>query len=353
MKRLRTIVVAGWAALALLVAACGSAVEEPANSSTTDTPASEGNGAAGDLPVVRLHGQQGGVSAAAIRIIEAQGFDKANGFQGEYFEVGGDASVQFLLQGNSDVSFDCDLITPALLRAQGHEVSTFYPLVTQDAVMVVRGDAPYESPEDLVGEVVGHDGLESGTVTTAQIMLDEFHDIQIEEDYDLQLTQEPALIRLVDRGELEATFLGQPEILLAELEFGLKPVWGPAWEEWKDAKGGQIWNMTLCAYEEWLVENPDLARAVMAAWDDALAWIKEDPSRLTQEPFPELFGIDNPEVLDRFAELVATTDYFTNSWTPEDIASGREFVESAAELGTIIQEAPENSVVDVNELVGS
>lgn len=334
----------GVLALALVLAACGGGVQE-----ATEPPAGPDEA---ELPVVKLHALEGGTSASAIRIIEAQGFDEANGFQGEFFEVGGDASVQFLLQGNSDVSFDCDLVTPALLRTQGHEISTFYPLVTQDATMVVRGDSPYETPEDLVGQPVGHDGLESGTMTTAQIMLDAFHDIQITEDYELQLTEEAALIRLLDRGELEAIFLGQPEVLISQINNGTKSAWGPAYQEWVDERGGQIWNITLCAYEDWLVENPDLARGVMAAWDDALAWINEDPSRLTEDPFPELFGIENPEVLEAFADLVANSVYFTNSWTEDDVKAGRDFVQFAADLGTVIDEAPENSVVSLDELVG-
>jgi NitT/TauT family transport system substrate-binding protein len=324
-----------------ILAACGG-----------DDEGDSGEGGDGDLPVVKLHALEGGTSAAAIRIIEEQGFDEANGFKGEYFEVSGDASVQFLLQRESDVSFDGDPVTAALLRSQGNEISTFYPLVVQDATMMVRGDAPYDDPSDLEGRKVGHDGLESGTMTAAQIMLDEFEDVQIEGDYDLQLTEEAALIRLVARGDLEATFLGQPEILTAQIDFGMKPIWGPGWQEWEEQRGGRAWNISLMAYEDWLTENPDLAEAVTAAWDDAYEWIKEDPQRLTEDPFPELFGIDNPEVLERFGELVEETEYFTNRWTEEDIQAARDFIEFAADIGTVIQEAPEGSVVSLDELNG-
>lgn len=327
----------------LVAAACGGDDEEGGSGSGS------GDGG-GDLPVVKLHALEGGTSSAAIRIIEMNGFDEDNGFKAEIFEVSGDASVQFLLQGESDVSFDGDPVTAALLRSQGEDISTFYPLVVQDATMMVRGDSDYESPQDLEGQKVGHDGLESGTMTSAQIMLDQFEDIDIEEDYDLQLTEEAALIRLVERGDLEATFLGQPEVITAELDFGLKPIWGPGWQEWEENRGGRAWNITLMARQSWLEDNPELARAVTAAWDDAYEWIQEDPSRLTEDPFPELFGIDNPEVLDRFAELVEETEYFTNRWEEEDVTAARDFIEFAAEIGTVIQEAPEGSVISLDEL---
>jgi ABC-type nitrate/sulfonate/bicarbonate transport system substrate-binding protein len=313
----------------------------------------EGEGEAegeGGLPVVKLHGLEGGLSSMALKIIEEQGFDEANGFQGEYFEVSGDASVQFLLQGNSDVSFDGDPITAALLRSQGNDITTFYPMAVQDVTLMVRGDSPYQSAQDLMGERVGHDGLESGGMTAGNIMLSQFEDVQITEDYNLQLVPEPALIRLLDRGELEASFMAQPFILTAMLEFGMRPVWGPGWEEWEQARGGRAWNITVMASEQWLRDNPDLARGVTAAWDDVYNWITEDPERLAQDPFPELIGIEDPEVLDAFVDLVRTSEYFTNRWTEDDVEAARAFIEFAAADGTLIQEAPEGSVMSLDEL---
>jgi NitT/TauT family transport system substrate-binding protein len=341
----------------VVLAACGGAEETedaaaPAGADSSAAADETDAAAEEDLPIVKIHAFEGGTSAAATRVIEMNGCDVENGFRGEYFEVSGDASVQFLLQGESDVSFDGDPVTAALLRTQGHDISTFYPLVVQDATMVVRGDSPYQEVGGLIGERVGHDGLESGTMTAAQIMLNEFEGISIEEDFDLQLTEEAALIRLVERGDLEATFLGQPEVLVSEIDFGLRPVWGPAWEVWQEERGGAAWNITLMAYESWLRDNPELARAVTAAWDCAYEWIQEDTSRLTQDPFPELLGIDNPEVLEAFAQLVDETVYFTNSWTEEDAEAARAFIEFAAEEGTIIQEAPEGSIVRLEDLDG-
>ena len=324
----------------LLLAACAKAPQQVAEPTEAQ------------LPVVKIQALDGGITTAVSKIIEEQGFDKANGFKGEFYQVGGDASIQFMLQRNSDVSFDCDLITPALLRSQGYKISTFYPIATQDATLVVRGDSPYQTAEDLKGKLVGQDGLESGTMTAAQIQLKAFHDIQIEKDYNLQLVDEAALMRLLNRGDLEAIFLGQPEVLISQATYGTRSVWGPAGEEWTAKHGGHILNVSMCAYEEWLVAHPDLARGVMAAWDNALAWIKADPSRLAQAPFPDIFGIEEPKVMQGFVDLVANSEYFTNSWTEEDVQAGNDFLKFAAEIGTVIQTVPENSVVRLETLLG-
>ncbi len=331
--------------LVALVAGCAAAPTQVTEPTTQPTET--------QLPTVKIQALDGGVTTAVAKIIEDQGFDVANGFKGEFLQVGGDASIQFMLQRNSDVSFDCDLITPALLRSQGYNISTFYPIATQDATLVVRGDSPYQTAEDLKGKLVGHDGLESGTMTAAQILLKAFHNIDITTDYNLQLTDEAALMRLLNRGDLEAIFLGQPEVLISQAEYGTRSVWGPAGAEWTAQHGGHILNISMCAYEDWLVQNPTLARGVMAAWDDALAWIKADPSRLAQAPFPDIFGIEDATVMQGFVDLVKNSEYFTNSWTDEDVQAGNDFLKFAADIGTIIQTVPENSVVRLDTLLGS
>ena len=67
--------IVGILALMLINAACGGAPQ------ATEPPADA-------LPVVKLQGMEGGTSAAVTIIIQQQGFDKANGFQAELYQVG-------------------------------------------------------------------------------------------------------------------------------------------------------------------------------------------------------------------------------------------------------------------------
>ncbi len=251
-------------------------------------------------PVVRLQGLEGGLSSMALKIIKDQGFDKANGFTAENFEVSGDASVQFFLQGDADVSFDGDPLTAALLRSQGNDVTTYFPMAVQDVAMVVKGDSPYQNEQDLIGKRVGHDGLDSGSMTAAVVMLNDFADLNIEEQYDLQLTQEAALLRLLDRGDLEAVFTAEPNTIIAAKEYGMRPVWGPGWQELEAAAGGRSWNITAIAHDSLIKENPELAAGVQRAWNNAYDWIVADPSRVTSGELGELIGIESEDVAAGF-----------------------------------------------------
>lgn len=304
-----------------------------------------GRSSAGGLPVVKIHALQGGTGAAAMRIIKDRGFDTKNGFKGAYFQVDDAASRQFLLQGRSDVSFDGDLIGTAVLSNQGYKIATFYPIALQDASMVTRSDAPYRSPTDLKGKKVGHDGLESGTVTAAQVMLKQFEGVDILKDYKLQLAPTAALARLVAKGSIEAAFLDQPAILAAQRSLGLKVIWGPAWKIWESKRGGRSWNITMMAHQSWIKANPKLARGVTRAWDDAYRWMRQDPTRITKPPYPDLLEVTDKKVIDPFATLIGQGGYFTNRWTGQDVKAAKDFLAFSAQDGTVIKKVPPGAVI--------
>lgn len=308
---------------------------------------SGGEAAAPDnaAPVVRLQGLEGGLSSMALKIIKDQGFDTANGFTAENFEVSGDASVQFFLQGDADVSFDGDPLTAALLRSQGNDVTTYFPMAVQDVAIVVRGDSPYRTEQDLIGKRVGHDGLDSGSMTAALVMLNDFANLNIEEQYDLQLTQEAALLRLLDRGDLEAVFTAEPNTIIAAKEYGMRPVWGPGWQEWEAAAGGRSWNITAMARDSWIKENPGLAAGVQKAWNNAYDWIVADPSRVTSGELGELIGIESEDVATGFEDMIRSSEYFTKRWTEDDVAAAESFIQKAAAAGLGgLTEAPQGAV---------
>ncbi|MGH8915904.1 MAG: hypothetical protein ACRDZM_15495, partial [Acidimicrobiia bacterium] len=123
MPRLKKYMLVVWL-LAIVVAACGgdttdttettegapvtTAAPEPGETTTTAGEEETTTSAAEDLPVVRLSALSGGLTAIAQMAIQENGFDVANGWQGEYFYNDPDASGQFFLQRNSDIAFDFD-----------------------------------------------------------------------------------------------------------------------------------------------------------------------------------------------------------------------------------------------------
>lgn len=338
-------------AAALLVAACGgqattttvatTGTTTGGGATTSTTEATETTPVPEELPVVRLSALSGGLTGVALTVIEENGFDEANGFQGEFFYNDPDASGQFFLQRNSDVAFDFDAIGAAIARSEDLDLSVFYPILNNNNCIVVKEDATYQSPEDLVGLKVGHFGADSGTTTSFTIIIKALFGFNLLEDYELVETGPPALVELLKDDEVEAIFDFVPHATRAIVQVPGRCMFGPVAQVTGQLPGGVNSHLSeMAAYNDWLDENPDLAQAVMAAWDDAYAWLTEDPTRITEDPYRSLLGQDDPAVLAAVAEAVTAIPLFTNDWSAEVQAGVEAWVDLAAAQGVLIEENP-------------
>lgn len=323
------------------------ATEAPEETPTTEAPEETPTTAAPEeLPVVRISALNGGLTGVAAQIVEENNFDEANGYQGEFFYNDPDASGQFFLQRESDVAFDFDAIGAAIARTEGLNVSVFYPILNNNNCILVKEDAPYESPEELIGQPVGHFGADSGTTTSFTIVLQTLYDFNLLDDYTLVETGPPALVELLQDDEVEAIFNFVPHSSRAMIQVGARCMFGPLVDV--DIPGDAFSHLSqMAAYEDWLAENPELAQAVMASWDDAIEWILEDPVRITQEPYATTLGQDDQAVLDLIAEQVNGIPLFTNDWSPEVQTMTENWVQLAADQDVLIEENPGGVVVDV------
>lgn len=325
-------------ALSLLAAACGG-----------DDEGSSGGGEDGEMPTVKLSALSAGLTGVALTVIDEQNFDEENGFQGEFFFNDPDASGQFFLQRKSDIAFDSDPLTVAIARAEGLDVTTFYPILNNNNCILVKPDSGFTSPEDLVGKKVGHFGADSGTTTSLSVMLQEFYGIDLLQEYDLVESDPATLVELLDQGEVDAIFDFVPHSSRAMVQTDAECMFGPAFEEWSAEKGGSNFLSTISAYEDYLEENADTAANVMAAWDDALAWLTENPEALQEAPYAELMGQDDAEVLELISQQVTDVPLFTNDWSDEAQAAAEEFVDLSAEQGILIDENPGGVVTTIED----
>jgi NitT/TauT family transport system substrate-binding protein len=336
-----------WLSLITVLALVGAACADDGGTTTTQgSEATTTSGAPAELPVVKISALNGGLTGVAAQIVQENGFDVDNGFQGEFFYNDPDASGQFFLQRESDVAFDFDAIGAAIARNEDLNVSVFYPILNNNNCILVKEDAPYQSPEELIGELVGHFGADSGTTTSFTIVLQALFDFNLLEEYNLVETGPPALVELLQDDEVEAIFDFVPHSSRAMVQAGARCMFGPLVDV--EIPGNAFSHLSqMAAYEDWLDENPDLARAVTAAWDDALAWILEDTTRITEEPYRTTLGQDDPAVLELIAQQVNGIPLFTNDWSAEVQAQTEAWINLAADQDVLIEENPGGVVVDI------
>src|SRR5918996_1683526 len=264
--------------VALIGAACADEAEE--------------TGGEGERPTVVFQGFPADPAALPLLVMQEEGFDEENGFVGEYLAVDPDAATNTFLIGESDIAMEQDGINMTIVQQEGHEAVLFAPGLNMMTGIVVPEDSPYQDPTDLVGEKVGHFGVDSGTTSTIALMLREIYDLDVLSEYDLRETGPEALPELLKSGEVEAIFDFEPLALRAVLE---------------------------------------------------------TPGRYLFEPAKSFLELKSDEELEAFIDYCVNLPCFGTTWTEEDIQGLNDYLELFAQHDILIEETAEEPVAVILE----
>jgi NitT/TauT family transport system substrate-binding protein len=320
--------------LAIPIAGCGG-----------DEATSSGGGPSGDgdLPTVRLQGLNSGISPIVLKAIETEKLDVKHGFKGEFLYLDPDAAAQTFLQGESDVSFDLDAFGSAIAQNGGHDVTGIYPILSNNASIIVRDDSPYQSPKDLVGKKVGHFGDDSGTTSVMAALLGRDYGINVLKDYQLVEAGPPALVELLKRGEVDAIFDFTPHTERAMTEAGGRVLYLAAEQDQDGAVPGLAY---VTSTSQWFKDNPELAKAVQAAAQDAIKlFVDNDYELLREEPYKGLID-QSDETLDAVIKRANEVPLmFEGKWDQAYAKQINAFVDSMGERNILLEEPPPGPVV--------
>jgi NitT/TauT family transport system substrate-binding protein len=313
-----------------------------------DDDGGDGDGAGGE--VVRFQGLPADPAAIPMLVMQEEGLDEKHGFQAEFVEVDPDAAANTLLLGESDIAMEQDAVTMTLAQQEGEEGVVFWPVLNTMMSVVVPEDSDAQTPEDLVGQKVGHFGVDSGTTSVIALMLSELYGIDVFEDYDLREAGPAALPELLKGGEVEAIFDYEPLALRAVLETPGRYLFEPA-KAWAEESGGWSPYLTnLAARVDWLEENPDLALAAKDAWVEAVEIIEDSNYEIfAEEPYRSFLELRSDEELDAFVDYCAELPCLLNEWSEEDIEQLNGWLELMAENDVLIEEPPAEPVAVVLE----
>lgn len=339
-RRTRSIWAATTLTLALGAVACGEG-------SPDDSAGSDGDG---DLPVVRFQAFPADPAGVPVVVIEELGLDRENGFVAEIVEVDPDAAATNLLIGGADIAVEQDGVTMTLAHAQGYDTVVFYPSLNTMMNMVVLEDSPYQHPEDLIGERVGHFGVDSGTTSVISLMLKELYDIDFFTDYDLREAGPAALPELLASGEVEAIINYEPLAIRAVLDGPGRYIFEPA-EAWAEVNEGWSPYLTnLAASRAWLEENPETALGVLEAWKAAVEEIDATDYQLfAEEPYKTWIAAGSDEELDAFIDYCADMPCYQEGFTQEDIEQLDSWLALMAENDVLIQDTSDEPIAVVLE----
>lgn len=323
-------------ALVLAAAACGG---------------DDGGGAGdGELPTIKFQGFPADPAALPLLVMQEEGFDRENGFIGEYLPVDPDAATNTFLIGESDIAMEQDGVNMTIVQQEGHQAVLFAPGLNMMTGIVVAQDSAYQDPTDLVGEKVGHFGVDSGTTSTIALMLQEIYGLNVFEEYDLRETGPEALPELLKSGEVEAIMDFEPLALRAVLETPGRYLFEPT-KAWAEHTGGwSPWLTNLAAREDWLQDNEEVAFGIRDAWMQGIQVLEDSNYEiLRDEPYKSFLELKSDEELEAFIDYCVDLPCFGTSWTEEDIQSLNDYLALFAANGILIEETAAEPVAVILE----
>jgi ABC-type nitrate/sulfonate/bicarbonate transport system substrate-binding protein len=293
---------------------------------------------AAELPTVEVGLPQDGLFGLGGQYILDQGLDRKNGFIMKP-RWAGVPEIQRLL-GIKAISVG--LMTPeAGLRANLRDVPIrlLQPYQTSHMFALVRKDAPYKSVDELKGKAIAL----TSEVTTLYNLFDFImrkRGVNIEKDFQLKKLGAPAIIAVLEKGEVEAgliweshvsrllstgryrTILGLRDELSRLLNVKVMPV---------------IW---LAGLEPWVKENGPMVSRLRAAWTEAYRGVQQDEAHFRKHA-KQFFGLDKTEDLafawQRTKVFLLPADF---TWPDAATLKGQKgWLREGVELGMFPKEA--------------
>jgi ABC-type nitrate/sulfonate/bicarbonate transport system substrate-binding protein len=347
----------GAMALALPMAACGSS-DDSSDATSTGSSGSASTTASSDSgssQKVRLQALSDGLSAVSLKVMEMQGFDKANGFTGEFQYIPADASSQNFLLGKSDVDFDAGPPDMAVAATKDYDVVSFTGAAKNHVEVIAPAGSPYTDMASLKGKTIGWFGSDSTAALTIQMLLKE-QGIDFFNDYKFATASPSALVPLLKSGQVDAIVDFQPWTSWADsqVEGGVKTVFDPN-EEWqKQHPGGTIWTTIGAAQRKWIQDNPELAQNVEKAWCQTADYLDKHMKEVVQEPeIQELLDpVTADSGLDTMAQFVQDQQLYVCGWTDAQVEDVNAFLDQMAKQGTLFKKNPGNLFAPLDQITG-
>jgi len=293
---------------------------------------------AAELPTVEVGLPQDGLFGLGGQYILDQGLDRKNGFIMKP-RWAGVPEIQRLL-GIKAISVG--LMTPeAGLRANLRDVPIRFvqPYQTSHMFALVRKDAPYKSVDDLKGKAIAL----TSEVTTLYNLFDFImrkRGVNIEKDFQLKKLGAPAIIAVLEKGEVEAGLIWESHVSRLLSTGRYRTIMGLRDELSRLLNVKVMPVIWLAGLEPWVKENGPMVSKLRAAWTEAYRGVQQDEAHFRKYA-KQFFGLEKTEDLSlawqRTKVFLLPADF---TWPDAATLKGQKsWLREGVELGMFPKEA--------------
>ena len=249
-----------------------------------------------------------------------------------------------IAEGRVDIGF-AGFTTMATARSQGRDTIVIYGVFSPVNAVFVPHDSALDSLDDLRGLRLGtFGGPGSTTFAFLSVIARNWYGLDLFNDVELITAPGPALIELLDRGDLDAVLLGTIESIEMQAEQRFR-VLTDLGEEYRQRQGGRApAHVTIATNEEFAVANPDIVRDYLEAYRATIDYVRENPE--VWDEFADSIEMESPASRAMLREKMGAN--LIDTWDEEQIGVQNDYLNLVNEIigESVLGVVPEDLIRD-------
>lgn len=199
----------------------------------------------------------------------------------------------------------------------------------------VRKDSPLHKFSDLKGKKFGVWSRGAGATKTLEVLAVDGFKLDLNKDMQTIEIAGPALMALLDRGEVDAMFnLSSLSIAAASQPDKYRALFRPD-DYWKEKTGAPlVWSAPTIAWKDWIDEDRDRAKNLVEALHESWRWLRQNSDKAV-EKYGKLAGVQNAAEAATLKKMLQAGGIFLDQWNPKIIDAQWKFLDLAKQVGII------------------
>lgn len=218
---------------------------------------------------------------------------------------------------------------------QGMDLVVFGGGLTVMQEVFVPIDSPLKSVPELRGKRFGIWSSGAGSVKSMRVAVADAFGLDLFKDAKIVEAPPPALMGLVGKGEVDAFMnVSSMTISAASQPDKYRSIFSPN-AYWKQKTGFPVvWSAPLVAWREWIQEDPQRAKNLVAAVHESFTWLKQYPD-VAIKKYGKLAGVKTPAEANIYKKWLQEDRVLLTRWDSKVIDAQWKFLEVAKKVGVI------------------
>ncbi len=209
-------------------------------------------------------------------------------------------------------------------------------LTVMQEVFVLK-NSPFKSIKDLRGKKFASWSTGAGAFKATRATIIDGYEMDVLKDTEFKQAAAPALIKLLDRGDVDSMFnISSITIRAASQPNKYRSIFVPN-DYWKKKTGYPIvWSAPIVAWREWVDADPERAKNFVAATMEAFAWLRVEKNfDAAVKKYRVLAGVKSDAEAETYKKWLKEDKIFLTKWNSEVIDAQWKFLEMAKKHGVL------------------